>query len=469
MVATLAPLSPDEAYYWVWSRALAPGYLDHPPMVALWIRAGTAITGGSLGVRLLAPLAAGLGTLLLADAAERLLPGRRAGQAAALALNATLLFGAGAVTMTPDTPLLFFWTATLWGLARFATSPRRPVAWLLAAGLAAGLALCSKYTAAFLGLGAAGWFVLVPTLRPWLRRPWPWLAGVIALGCFAPVLAWNAAHGWASLLRQGGRVGQFNAARAARFLAELLVGQIGLATPLLAMLLAAGIVLAVRAAWRTREAGWTLLALLSVPPLLVFVQHALGDRVQANWPAIAYPAAAIAAAGLTAPVWRRLRVPALTLGFALAALVYVQAALAPVALSPHLDPTMRQLAGWRGLAAQVNAARMAVYGTFIVADDYGVAAELARALPRATIIGAGPRWALFDLPHPDLAGRVGILVRSARHADPPDPAGWAELTPLPDAVRGRDGIIAETFRLYRARGGEASPDLAELPHGDPRP
>src|SRR5664279_3412169 len=50
------PLAPDEAYYWIWSRALAPGYLDHPPMVALWIRAGTAVAGdGPLGVRLLGP------------------------------------------------------------------------------------------------------------------------------------------------------------------------------------------------------------------------------------------------------------------------------------------------------------------------------------------------------------------------------------------------------------------------------
>ena len=39
IVAAATPLAPDEAYYWVWSRALAPGFLDHPPMVALWIRA----------------------------------------------------------------------------------------------------------------------------------------------------------------------------------------------------------------------------------------------------------------------------------------------------------------------------------------------------------------------------------------------------------------------------------------------
>ena len=50
VVAAALPLSPDEAYYWVWSRALAPGYLDHPPMVALWIRAGTWLAGDSTSV-----------------------------------------------------------------------------------------------------------------------------------------------------------------------------------------------------------------------------------------------------------------------------------------------------------------------------------------------------------------------------------------------------------------------------------
>ncbi|HEY5300664.1 MAG TPA: glycosyltransferase family 39 protein, partial [Acetobacteraceae bacterium] len=79
-IADLAPLAPDEAYYWVWSRALAPGYLDAPPMVALWVRAGTALAGdGALGIRLLGPLSGALGSILLWDAAERLLPGRRAG------------------------------------------------------------------------------------------------------------------------------------------------------------------------------------------------------------------------------------------------------------------------------------------------------------------------------------------------------------------------------------------------------
>jgi 4-amino-4-deoxy-L-arabinose transferase-like glycosyltransferase len=71
VVAGIAPVSPDEAYYWVWSRALAPGYLDHPFMVALWIRIGTGLFGdGALGIRVVAPLSAALGSILIIDAAR---------------------------------------------------------------------------------------------------------------------------------------------------------------------------------------------------------------------------------------------------------------------------------------------------------------------------------------------------------------------------------------------------------------
>ena len=118
-VAAAVPLAPDEAYYWVWSHALAPGYPDHPPMVALWIRIGTSIAGdGPLGIRLLGPISVAFASVLLADAADTLFPGNRNGLRAAVLLNATLLFGVGAIIMTPDAPLLVFWTACLWAMAR---------------------------------------------------------------------------------------------------------------------------------------------------------------------------------------------------------------------------------------------------------------------------------------------------------------------------------------------------------------
>ncbi len=462
LVCGLAPLSPDESYYWVWSRALAPGYLDHPPMVALWIRAGTMLCGsGPLGVRLLAPVSATLGTLLLASAAADLGgPENRARRAlvAAVLLNATLLSGVGSVTMTPDTPLLFFWALALAALGRVLATGRG--IWWLPAGLAIGLALDSKYTAVLTAAGLAGWLLATGTGRRWLRTPWPWLAALLTLAVFAPVLSWNAVHGWASFAKQGGRTGNWHPARAGRYLAELVGGQLGLATPLVFVLLLLGMVNAVHEG-RCGLAGPALLAWVTLLPLAVFVQHALGDRVQANWPGLLYPSAVIAAAAVAPGWWRQ----AAVLGFAMTAPLYLQATASPFPLPRGVDVTLQRLAGWQALAA---AAAAAAGPGFVAADEYGLAAELARGLPDRTVLGVQPRWALFALPHGAAGASAGVLVRSERRHDAPDGRYWSALVPAGELVRGRNGQVAERYRLYRVRLRSRLPtglgdDVARLP------
>jgi len=453
-LAAETPLSPDEAYYWVWSRALAPGYLDHPPMVALWVRAGTALAGATpLGVRLLGPLSAALGSLLLADAAQRLMRLPGAGIAAAALLNATLLFGVGTVIMTPDTPLLFFWTAALWTLARLAEGGR--AAWFVPAGLCIGLAMASKYTGLMLALGAGLWVLLLPAMRRFLGTPWPWAGGAAALLPVAPVIWWNAENGWASFAKQGGRAADFNPARAAQFLAELVFGQMGLATPLVFVLCAVGLATAARRMWLRREPRWSLLALLGLPSVLLFLQHALGDRVQGNWPAIVYPAGVVAAAGLTKPRWRRLLRPAVALGLAMTLAVYAQALWRPLppplALPPARDPIALQLGGWPGFAAEVEAARARAGAEFVAAESYGLASQLAFLLsPGVKVIALEPRWALFRLPPGGMAGRAGLLVQSTKRREPPDPADWYDVTPAGVAARTVRGAEVEGYRMYRA-------------------
>ena len=463
LVAYAAPMAPDEAYYWVWSHALAPGFLDHPPMVALCIKLGTLIAGqGNLGVRLLSPLFAALGSVMLVQAGEDLFPGTKAGLRAALLLNATLIFAAGATTMTPDVPLLLFWTATLWALARLRRTGNGW--WWIVAGIAAGLALDSKYTAVLLAPSILVWLVISREMRPWLRRPQPYLAALVAGVVFAPVMLWNAEHGWASFAKQGGRAADWSPSRALQFIGELFAGQLGLATPLIAVLAGAGAVLAIRRA-RHGDARWTLLASLTTIPALVFLQHALGDRVQANWPAILYPSAALAAAGLSG-FWRRLYVPAVGLGALLTALVWTQATLAPLHLSMMRDPTLLRLGGWSSLASQIDSIASAQAAEFIADDNYGHAALLSRLLPTHwQVIGAEGRWALFNLPTPGhaLVGHTGLLVRSARRDDEPEMGRWSSVTRLPLISRARGGMVAEDFRLYRVTLAPDATGLAVMP------
>jgi 4-amino-4-deoxy-L-arabinose transferase-like glycosyltransferase len=465
-VAGLTPLAPDEAYYWVWSRSLQAGYLDHPPMVALFIAVGTALIGDTaLGVRLLAPVSVALGSVLLARAAEDLFPGRHAGPWAAGLMNATLLTGVGGVTMTPDTPLLFFWVAALWALARLhATGDGR---WWLAVGLLAGLALASKYTAVLFGAGLLLWLAADPGARRWWRRWELWAGGAIAALVYAPVVAWNMAHGWASFAKQGGRAGAGAAGESLRYLAELLAGQAGLATPLVFLACVAGAGAAARRWWREGDGAALLISALVLPGAALFLWQATGSRVQGNWPAILYPGAAIAAAALLpARLWQRLRIPALALGFGITGAVYLQAAAAPLALPRRLDPTLARLGGWEAFAADVDAAAGRAGAAFVAAEEYGLASALAFHLPRGRVVVAmDPRWRFFALPPPPAPGAAGLLVRSERRGEGPPLWPGAEPLPGPDGRlrRSRGGIEAEAYRLYRVTSGSGQPPAVTLP------
>src|SRR4051794_27354715 len=50
--AVTIELRVDEAYYWTWSRESVISYLDHPPLIAWFIRLGTSLFGDTnFGVR----------------------------------------------------------------------------------------------------------------------------------------------------------------------------------------------------------------------------------------------------------------------------------------------------------------------------------------------------------------------------------------------------------------------------------
>src|SRR5579862_994123 len=115
--AGFTDLRMDEAYYWTWSRENALSYLDHPPMIAWFIRLGTAIFGdSSFGTRFLG-LVTMLGTqALLADMVWRVTRDGRAVVMAVLMMEASLYFGLLTTKMVPDVPLALFLTAMVWAL-----------------------------------------------------------------------------------------------------------------------------------------------------------------------------------------------------------------------------------------------------------------------------------------------------------------------------------------------------------------
>src|SRR4051812_10224562 len=108
LLALVIPLFPDETYYWDWSRHLAGGYFDHPPMIALLIRAGQIaelLGRWPLSVRLFPVLAGGIASLATVGIAWRL-GGGRAARTTAIIFALMPLAATGLVLATPDAPLL---------------------------------------------------------------------------------------------------------------------------------------------------------------------------------------------------------------------------------------------------------------------------------------------------------------------------------------------------------------------------
>jgi hypothetical protein len=202
-------LGNDEAYHFLYATHPDLSYYDHPPMMAWVEMAGLTLSAtktSAWALRIGFIVLFGGSTWLLARLTARVY-GDWAGFMAAFTLNITGYYGLAAATFAlPDGPLLFFWLLTIdrlaVALADSSAHPTRPWLWV---GLAWGGAMLSKYHAVFLPMGLGLYLLLHPPARRWFLRPGPYIALALGLVVFSPVLWWNAGHGWASFLFQGGR------------------------------------------------------------------------------------------------------------------------------------------------------------------------------------------------------------------------------------------------------------------------
>ena len=284
-LAAAMGLGIDESYMAAAGRHWAWGYFDHPPL-AWWLSHGMAQLAGSEAAFVLRLPFIGLfavSTWLMFRLAEALF-GARAGVWAALALTVSPVFGVTSATwVLPDGPL----DCALLGaaLALVRALERGQWRWWLAAGVAAGLALLAKYSAALILAGAVGYFLTQPLHRSWLRRPQPYVAAALALAVFAPVLLWNAQNGWASFAFQGARAGaeRFNPAGPL----TVLGGEAAFVLPWIW----AGLMIALGRALRTGPQNWRgwLLACLGIGPVVLFAVIGLWSRhVLFHWAAPGY-------------------------------------------------------------------------------------------------------------------------------------------------------------------------------------
>ena len=200
-------LSPDEAYYWMWSQRPALSYFSKGPGVAFVIRSSTMLFGDNeFGVRFWSPLLAAGTSLLLYYFAQRLFSAL-AGFWTVVALNVTPIFNLGSLVLTIDPLSIFFWVAafyTFWlALER---SPSFSWWWPFT-GLLIGLGFLCKFTNALELISVVLVLLLVPRLRCEFRRPNLYLLLVVCALCTIPPIIWNSQHAWITLAHLKSRGG----------------------------------------------------------------------------------------------------------------------------------------------------------------------------------------------------------------------------------------------------------------------
>ena len=453
----------DEAYYTLWSRFLSFGYLDHPPMVALLIRASTSLFGGSeLGVRALSLLVVGAMPALIAFIAWRLFGSAEKAALAALMWIAMPLVSIGAVFVAPDAPLVVFWTL---GLAR------------------AGRALAHGREALADRAGLGAWPGAAIEIHRRLlgrrRRPRPGrdaLATPVADLACAVCGPRPRAHDIRPVrrLERRARLGDFRQAARPRagptgftpyYLAEFLVAQIGLLNPLV---VAAFIPAVAAISWRApvvpRSPGEArrILACTIAPAAAYFLLHSLHDRVEGNWLAPLYPAFAILAADWVAEIRRagdsgfaagiaKAAPWAAPIGLVVAALTFAEATTGAVPLGPA-NPLAR-LEGFRELARDLDARAHADNAPYVLTQGYALTSLMTYyGDPAIAVVQPQQRmrWIFEPQPPEALFAAPGLaLGEPGRRFDLSLKMRFRDVEPAGLLQRRQAGGTLEAYELYR--------------------
>jgi drug/metabolite transporter superfamily protein YnfA len=309
----------DEFYYIACSRHLSAGYVDQPPLSIVVLAVARWLMGDSVfAIRVVPAVASALSVITLGVLVRRMNGSRAAIVLAALCFLASpQLLGTHSYYSMNSLDVLF-WLLASYSVLRLVEAPTR-FAWLELGGIL-GLGLLNKTSVLWLGAGVGAAIVLTD-LRRELRRPAPWLAGLLALLVFSPFIAWNLWHGLPHLeFLHNATSEKYSSLTRSRFL----IDQVLAMNPVTFLVSLPGLW------WCLFDRGGKQYRALGIIFLTVFAILLANPHTKAEYIAAAYPAlfaCGAVAISMLASSWRRVALS--TIG---GLLVVSGVALAPLAM-----------------------------------------------------------------------------------------------------------------------------------------
>ena len=236
ITASCIELGNDEVYYRMYAQYLQWNYFDHPPAVGWLIRITTANLNfnGELFIRCGAIIAAAITTWFIFLTGKRL-NNDYTGFLAAFIYTCSIYGSIIAGTfILPDSPQMICWSACLYllvSITRYNHINRTKKRQLLLFGLIAGIGMLCKIHTAFLWLGLL--LYVIRHNREWLKQPVLYIAALISILLFYPVIKWNIDNHFITYLYHSKRVAVTNSGIDLSSFLTFTGGQIFYANPII--------------------------------------------------------------------------------------------------------------------------------------------------------------------------------------------------------------------------------------------
>ena len=470
-VAGFIELGNDEVYYWTYAKFPDWSHFDHPPMIGWVIQLFTLDLRFDhefflrLGAVVFGTLNTGLIFLIGKKIKDPL-----TGLYAALLFTASIYcFIVAGTFIMPDTPQVLFWLLSLWLLLDCLPDKelsRNSRLKLLLSGVTVGLALLSKYHSAFLVVGALLYMLFFN--RRWFRAKETYLAFLIALAFFAPVIIWNYYHSFVSFSFHESRVGYSGLRIRWDYFGTELAGQFFYSNPVNFIIILFTLFALIRRKQFLDRQALRILLIMSLPLALVFMGFALYRSTLPHWTGPAYLGLILVAAAWLSQLSETHASPKLVpwslriaLAFQLLLIVagVLQISYGIVPLKRHgIDDITTQLQGWNQLGekfskiAERDARQGKIYANapiltfrwFPAANlDYYVARPLKKKVYALGTISLIHKYYWIDKARGDLLKGTDAyyIALSNEYRDPHERYGL-----LFDSI-----VAADTIKIFRGR------------------
>lgn len=439
--------SDDEAYYLLWSRNLGMSYYDHPPLIAYLIRLITSIFGeNNFSVRLVSVGMISITSVYIYKISYDLYKSERIAGISGLIFNILPLYSFLSIMTLPDSPLILLYTMVLYYFLKVIYEKNSKYWYIIA--ILTGLGLLSKYNMFMVYPSILFYLLLSKENRFWLLKKEPYIAFILSIFIFSPVIYWNYSHNWGSFqFHLEGRQNKIFRFRSTKFL-QFIGGQIGVVSPILFF----GIFIS--SIKNLKKPDVNILFWFALPLIVVFTFSSLSNNSKVHWLACAYIPMIIVFARYVKfnKLWRI----GIGLSASLSLILYFVATTLIIPLKPK-DNALADMQGWDivGIRVQKIYDESTKNGDkwFLFGDRYQTSSQLGAYLPKKEYVyNLSGGISQFDYwkDRGRVIGKNGIFVaHSFYNRKPKDKFLFDKVELVDTVVFKRWGRIQREYYIYK--------------------